>query len=321
VLALGTRLNPFSTLPGYGIDYWPKHAKIIQVDINADRIGLTKKVSVGICGDAAQVADQILAQLAPSAGDKGREARRALVHHTKSAWLQQLSSMDHEDDDSGTFWNAGVREREPHLMTPRQAWRAIQAALPREAILSSDIGNNCAIGNAYPSFDEGRKYLAPGLFGPCGYGFPAIVGAKIGRPDTPVIGFAGDGAFGISMNEMTSIGREGWPAITMVIFRNFQWGAEKRNTTLWYDNNFVGTELNRHVNYAKIAEACGFEGVRVETTEALTHALRTAVEAQAKGVTTFIEVLLNQELGEPFRRDAMKKPVAVAGVNRADMRA
>ena len=211
-------------------------------------------------------------------------------------------------------------EREPNLMTPRQAWRAIQAALPREAIISSDIGNNCAIGNAYPSFDEGRKYLAPGLFGPCGYGFPAIVGAKIGNPGTPVVGFAGDGAFGISMNEMTSIGREGWSAITMVIFRNFQWGAEKRNTTLWYDNNFVGTELNRKVNYAKVAEACGFEGVRVDSAEGLSGALRTAVSAQMEGVTTFIEVLLNQELGEPFRRDAMKKPVVVAGVRRDDMR-
>ena len=205
-------------------------------------------------------------------------------------------------------------------MSPRQAWRAIQAALPREAIISSDIGNNCAIGNAYPTFEQGRKYLAPGLFGPCGYGFPSIVGAKIGSPDTPVVGFAGDGAFGISMNEMTSIGREGWPAITMVIFRNYQWGAEKRNTTLWYDNNFVGTELNPKVSYAKIADACGFKGVRVDTTASLEAALRLAVEEQMQGVTTFIEVLLNQELGEPFRRDAMKKPVPVAGISKDDMR-
>jgi sulfoacetaldehyde acetyltransferase len=320
VLALGTRLNPFSTLPGYGIDYWPRDAKIIQVDINADRIGLTKRIDVGICGDARAVAEQILAALSPSAGDEGRAARRARVHQTKSAWLQQLSSMDHEDDDPGTTWNADVRRREPERMSPRQAWRAIQAALPREAIISSDIGNNCAIGNAYPSFDEGRKYLAPGLFGPCGYGFPAIVGAKIGAPDTPVVGFAGDGAFGISMNEMTSIGRENWPAITFVIFRNYQWGAEKRNTILWYDDNFVGTELNPKVSYAGIARACGFAGVSVETTAALETALRAACEKQMKGVTTFIEVLLNQELGEPFRRDAMKKPVVVAGVSREDMR-
>ncbi|OHV17698.1 sulfoacetaldehyde acetyltransferase [Methylorubrum extorquens] len=320
VLALGTRLNPFSTLPGYGIDYWPKDAKIIQVDINPDRIGLTKPISVGICGDAKHVAQELLQQLTPDAGNAGREERQALIHRTKSAWAQALTSLDHEDDDEGTRWNVEARERESEKMSPRQAWRAIQAGLPADAILSTDIGNNCAIGNAYPTFDRGRRYLAPGMFGPCGYGFPAIIGAKIGCPDVPVFGFAGDGAFGISMNEMTSIGRDEWPAITMVIFRNFQWGAEKRNSILWYDNNFVGTELDSKLSYAKIAEGCGFRGVRVETQRALTEAIQQAGEAQGEGVTTFIEVMLNQELGEPFRRDAMKKPVVVAGIDRADMR-
>ncbi|WP_119167915.1 sulfoacetaldehyde acetyltransferase [Algihabitans albus] len=319
VLALGTRLNPFSTLPGYGIDYWPKQAKIIQVDINTDRIGLTKKVTVGIGGDAKQVAQQILAQLAPNAGDAGRAERKAKIHQTKSAWLQMLSSLDHEDDDPGTVWNQEARERDADRMSPRQAWRAIQAALPQDVIISTDIGNNCAIGNAYPTFEHGRRYLAPGMFGPCGYGFPAIIGAKIGCPDVPVIGFAGDGAFGISMNEMTSIGREEWPAITMVIFRNYQWGAEKRNTTLWYDNNFVGTELNPRFSFAKVAEGCQLKGVSVRTQEELTAALRQAVEDQAQGESTFVEVILNQELGEPFRRDAMKKPVPVAGIDPADM--
>ncbi|MEM1318138.1 MAG: thiamine pyrophosphate-dependent enzyme, partial [Pseudomonadota bacterium] len=189
------------------------------------------------------------------------------------------------------------------------------------AIISSDIGNNCAIGNAYPSFEEGRKYLAPGLFGPCGYGLPSILGAKIACPDVPVIGFAGDGAFGISMNEMTACGRGDWPPITMIIFRNYQWGAEKRNTTLWFDDNFVGTELDLDVEYAKIAQACGVNGVQVSTMEELTAELDKAIDAQMKnGETTFIEVLLNQELGEPFRRDAMKKPVSVAGIDPADMR-
>ncbi len=318
VLALGTRLNPFSTLPGYGIDYWPKDAKIIQVDINADRIGLTKKVSVGIQGDAKQVAEAILTQLSDDAGDFERAERKAMIHRTKSAWLQTLSSMDHEDDDPGTTWNERARDREPEHMSPRQAWRAIQAGLPQDAIISSDIGNNCAIGNAYPTFEQGRKYLAPGLFGPCGYGFPSIIGAKIGCPDVPVVGFAGDGAFGISMNEMTSVGREDWPAVTMVVFRNYQWGAEKRNTTLWYDDNFVGTELNPNLSYAAVAEGCGLKGVKATTQAELTDALKTACAAQADGVTTFIEVILNQELGEPFRRDAMKKPVAVADIDPND---
>ncbi len=321
VLALGTRLNPFSTLPGYGMNYWPASAKIIQVDINPDRIGLTKPVTVGIVGDAKQVAEQVLAQLSATAGDAGREDRKTLISTTKSAWAQTLTSMDHEDDDEGTDWNHRARTDKPDAMSPRKAWRAIQASLPKEAIISSDIGNVCAIGNAYPTFENGRKYLAPGLFGPCGYSLPAILGAKIGRPDTPVVGFAGDGAFGISMNEMTACGRDEWPAITMVIFRNYQWGAEKRNTTLWYHDNFVGTELDYNVSYAGIAQACGVNGVVATTMDGLTDALDTAVKAQMNdGKTTFIEVMLNQEMGEPFRRDAMTTPVEVAGISATDMR-
>ena len=321
VLALGTRLNPFSTLPGYGLDYWPKDAKLIQVDINSDRIGLTKPVAVAIQGDAKAVAEQLLGKLSSKAGDTERKKREDQIAQTKSAWLQQLSSMDHEDDDPGTTWNERAREDQPDHMSARMAWRAIQTALPREAIISSDIGNNCAIGNAYPTFEEGRKYLAPGLFGPCGYGFPAIIGAKIAQADMPVVGFAGDGAFGISMNEMTSIGRDPYPPITMVIFRNYQWGAEKRNTTLWFHDNFVGTELDLDVEYAKIAEACGMKGVQVTTMSDLTEALSDAVEGQMdRRETTFIEVILNQELGEPFRRDAMKTPVKVAGIDPTDMR-
>ena len=321
VLCLGTRLNPFSTLPGYGLDYWPSEAEIIQVDINPDRIGLTKKVSIGIVGDAGKVATDIFSQLSETAGDSNRDARKVNIAETKSKWAQQLSSMDHEDDDPGTTWNQRARADKPDWMSPRMAWRAIQTALPRNAIISSDIGNNCAIGNAYPSFEEGRKYLAPGLFGPCGYGLPSVVGAKIGCPDVPVVGFSGDGAFGIAVNELTAIGRGDWPAVTQIVFRNYQWGAEKRNTTLWYQDNFVGTELNYEVSYAGIAEACNLKGVVAKTMDDLTAALNQAIKDQMEnGVTTLIEAMINQELGEPFRRDAMTAPVAVAGINAKDMR-
>lgn len=319
ILALGTRLNPFSTLPGYGIDYWPKDAAVIQVDINPNRIGLTKTIAVGIVGDAGKVAralaDKVTSRLTPAE----RQERRGLVAATRSAWAQELTSLDHEDDDPGTNWNARARAAKPDWLSPRKAWRAIQAALPREAIISSDIGNNCAIGNAYPSFDDGRKYLAPGLFGPCGYGLPSIVGAKIGRPDLPVVGFSGDGAFGIAVNELTAIGRPEWPAITQIVFRNYQWGAEKRNSTLWYDDNFVGTELDTNVSYAAIARACGLNGVVARTSDELSDLLRQAISDQLEHKkTTLIEVLINQELGEPFRRDAMKKPVVIADIDPAD---
>jgi sulfoacetaldehyde acetyltransferase len=289
--------------------------------MNPNRIGLTKAISVGIVGDAAKVAQQIHAQLAPNAGDTDRAARKATIAQTKSAWAQELTSMDHEQDDPGTTWNERARKAKPDWMSPRKAWRAITAALPRDAIISSDIGNNCAIGNAYPTFDTGRKYLAPGLFGPCGYGLPSIVGAKIACPKVPVVGFSGDGAFGIAVTELTAIGRKEWPAITMIVFRNYQWGAEKRNSTLWYDDNFVGTELDEQVSYAGIAKACGLNGVQAFTMDELTKALGKAIDDQMKhGKTTLIEAMINQELGEPFRRDAMKKPVKVAGIDKADMK-
>merc|ERR1712176_1070614 len=310
VLALGTRLNPFSTLPAYGSNYWPTNAKLIQVDINEARIGLTKPVNVGIQGDAAMVAEGILKNLAPSAGDADRAGREAEIKNSKETWAAQLATLDHEGDDPGITWNERSRKANPERMSPRIAWRAICRAMPKDAIISTDIGNNCAIGNAYPSFEVGRKYLSPGLYGPCGYGFPSILGAKIGNPDVPVVGFAGDGAFGISMNELTACGRNDWKPVTMVVFRNYQWGAEKRNTTLWYEDNFVGTELNVGVEYAKVAEACGLLGVKVSTVEELEGALRNAVDGQMKrNETTLIEVVLNQELGEPFRRDAMTAPV------------
>lgn len=320
VLALGTRLNPFSTLPGYGVDYWPKTASVIQVDINPNRIGLTKPVALGIVGDAKKVANGILAQLTATAGNADRDSRKATIEKIKTDWANKLADMDHEQDDPGTSWNERARKRDPEKITSRMAWRAIQRALPENAIISSDIGNSCALGAAYPTFEQGRKYLAPGMFGPCGYGFPAILGAKIAQPDVPVVGFAGDGAFGISMNEMTACGRGEWPAITMIIFRNYHWGAEKRNTTLWYSDNFVGTELNRDVNYAGIAQACGVEGVQAFSMDDLNAKLTKAIRLQMEeGKTTFIEVMTNQELGEPFRRDAMTAPVVVAGINKTDM--
>ena len=320
LLCLGTRLNPFSTLPGYGIDYWPKNAKIIQVELKPERIGLTKSVTVGIVGDAAKVAKGILAQLSSVAGDAGRADRKARIASTKAAWDIELESMTNEEDDPGTTWNERARAAKPEWLSPRMVWRAISSVMPKDAIISSDIGNNCAIGNAYPSFEEGRKYLAPGLFGPCGYGLPAVVGAKIGCPDTPVIVFSGDGAFGIAVTELTAIGRDEWPAVTMIVFRNYQWGAEKRNSTLWYDDNFVGTELDENVNYAAIAEACGLKGVQARTMDEVSSSLSQALTDQAAGKTTLIEILINQELGDPFRRDAMKNPVEVAGISKNDMR-
>ena len=305
ILALGTRLNPFSTLPQHNIEYWTGQARIIQVDSNPDMLGLAKPIDIGICGDARAVARQLLSALADhSCGDAG-ETRKAQIATCKSAWLQKLAGWDHEEDDMGSTWNQRAREAEPEKMAPRQVLRALQDGLPKNAMVSTDIGNICAMANSYLPFEQPRSFFAPGMFGNCGYAFPAIMGAKLAQPDRAAVALVGDGAFGIAVNELPTCARMKIP-VTIVVFRNGQWGAEKKNDILWFDERFVGTELGDEFSYAEVAKAFGLNGVRVNTMEALTQAIADGCKAQDQGTTTLVEVVVNKELGAPFRRDAMK---------------
>ncbi len=305
ILALGTRLNPFSTLPQHNISYWTGNAKIIQVDTNPDMLGLAKAIDVGICGDAGAVAEQLLAVLKDHVGGDEAAARRDYIATLKSAWLQKLSGWDHEEDDGNSTWNARAHAAEPDKLAPRQALRAIQDGLPADAMVSTDIGNICAMANSYLRFESPRSFLAPGMFGNCGYAFPAIMGAKLACPQRPAVALVGDGAFGISLNELPTCARMNIP-VTIVVFRNAQWGAEKKNDILWFKERFVGTELGDDFSYAAVAEAFGLKGQRLETMAALTQSIKDACKAQAEGQTTLLEVVVNKELGAPFRRDAMK---------------
>ena len=305
ILALGTRLNPFSTLPQHDIEYWTGQAKIIQVDSNPDMLALAKPIDVGICGDARAVARQLLGALADhSCGDDGA-TRKALIATCKSAWLQKLAGWDHEDDDPGSTWNQRAREAEPEKMAPRQVLRAIQDGLPKNAMVSTDIGNICAMANSYLPFEQPRSFFAPGMFGNCGYAFPAIMGAKLARPDRAAVALVGDGAFGIAVNELPTCNRMKIP-VTIVVFRNGQWGAEKKNDILWFDERFVGTELGDEFSFADVAKAFGSKGVRVNSMDDLSKAIADGCKAQDQGITTLVEVVVNKELGAPFRRDAMK---------------
>ena len=305
ILALGTRLNPFSTLPQHDIEYWTGQAKIIQVDSNPDMLGLAKPIDIGICGDARAIARQLLDTLADhSCGDAG-EKRKAEIATCKSAWLQKLAGWDHEEDDAGSTWNERARETEPDKLAPRQVLRAIQDGLPKNAMVSTDIGNICAMANSYLPFEQPRSFFAPGMFGNCGYAFPAIMGAKLAQPERAAVALVGDGAFGIAVNELPTCSRMKIP-VTIVVFRNGQWGAEKKNDILWFDERFVGTELGDEFSYADVAKAFGLNGIRIDSMGALTKAIADGCAAQDRGETTLVEVVVNKELGAPFRRDAMK---------------
>jgi sulfoacetaldehyde acetyltransferase len=289
VLALGSRLGPFGTLPQHGLDYWPKNAKIIQVDADPRMIGLVKKVSIGIVGDAKLAAVALLERLKGIGKMAPNKARLAEVKTEKAAWATELEKW-HSPNAKGRIG-------------PRQALTALAKALPKNAMVSTDIGNVCSVSNSYLNFDMAPSFLAAMSFGNCGYSFPAAMGAKVGRPDRPAIAYVGDGAWGMSLAEVMTCVREKIPVVA-VVFNNGQWGAEKKNQVDYFENRYLGTNLE-NPNFADVAEAMGANGITVDHVDEIGDAMKAAVKSNKP---TVINLMLTQELGDPFRRDAFKPP-------------
>ena len=304
VLALGTRLGPFGTLPQHGLDYWPKEAGIVQIDADAKMLGLVKPVSVGICGDAKAATLALIARLTGKAlacrANQGE--RLAAIKVEKATWEAELDGWSHEKD----AWSLDVAKNSSH-MHPRQMLRELERAMPDNAMVSTDIGNICSIANSYLRFERPRSMFAAMSFGNCGYAFPTIIGAKVAAPDRPAIAYVGDGAWGMSFGELQTCVRESIP-VTAVVFNNGQWGAEKKNHVDFYANRFIGVNLDKQPSWAAVAKAMGAEGQRVDTLSDVGPALRAAAKAQGEGRTTVLEMMVTRELGDPFRRDALALP-------------
>jgi len=304
VLALGTRLGPFGTLPQHGLDYWPKQAQIIQVDADAKMLGLVKKISIGLCADAKAAAEALHARLVGRelACNANRSGRRAEIAKEKAEWEAELEAWPQERDP----WSLEVAKDSP-AMHPRQMLRALEKAMPADAMVSTDIGNICSVANSYLRFAQPRSFFAAMSFGNCGYAFPAIIGAKLAAPHRPAVAYVGDGAWGMSFGEILTCVRERIP-VTAVVFHNKQWGAEKKNQVDFYGNRFVGSNLE-NPSFAAIARAMGAEGVVVDKLADVGPALAAACAAQKDGRTTVLEMMVTRELGDPFRRDALRKPL------------
>ncbi|MEZ8085208.1 sulfoacetaldehyde acetyltransferase [Vibrio sp. 1S139] len=314
VIALGTRLGPFGTLPQHGMDYWPKNAKIIQIDADNKMLGLVKKISVGICGDAKAAAVALTERLEGRAllCDDNKGARQDTVATEKALWEKELDEWTHERDS----FSLDMIEENSHetpfsggeYLHPRQVLRELEKAMPEDVMVSTDIGNINSVANSYLRFEKPRSFFAAMSFGNCGYAFPTIIGAKAAAPHRPAISYAGDGAWGMSLMETMTCVRHNIP-VTAVVFHNRQWGAEKKNQVDFYNRRFVAGELDNQ-SFAEIARAMGAEGITVDKLEDVGPTLQKAIDMQMnEGKTTIIEIMCTQELGDPFRRDALSTPV------------
>ncbi|TWP36038.1 sulfoacetaldehyde acetyltransferase [Leekyejoonella antrihumi] len=310
VLALGTRLGPFGTLPQYGLDYWPKNAQIIQVDADSTMLGLVKKISVGICGDAKAAAADLTRRLEGRelACDTTKDTRAETIRQAKETWETELDGWLHEKDEYSLDMIEEAKGEEGNWLSPRQVLRELEKAMPEHVMVSTDIGNINSVAHSYLRFEEPRSFFAPMSFGNCGYALPTIIGAKAAAPHRPAVAYAGDGAWSMSMVEVMTAARHHIP-VTAVVFHNRQWGAEKKNQVDFYNRRFVAGELE-NPSFADLAKDMGATGVRVDQLDQVGPALKAAIDAQMnEGRTTVIEIMCTRELGDPFRRDALNKPV------------
>jgi sulfoacetaldehyde acetyltransferase len=294
VLAIGTRLGPFGTLPQYGMDYWPEGAAIVQVDQDHRQLGLNRPVSVGLAADAAAFARELLARLEERGPERApEEGRLAEVEEEKTRWAEELAS-----------W---AQAPAPGLH-PRKLLAELARAIPPEAVVTTDVGNTCSMANSYLGGTGPRRFLAPLSWGNCGIAYGLALGAQAGNPGAPVVALQGDGAWGISgLAEVMTAVRERLPVIA-VVFNNDQWGAEKKNQIDYYQSRFVGTDL-ANPDFARLARDMGAEGYRVDKEGQAAEAVAAAVASGKPAVIDAVIAGGEPVLAEPFRRDALQMPV------------
>ncbi|MFU2014526.1 sulfoacetaldehyde acetyltransferase [Peribacillus butanolivorans] len=290
ILAVGTRLSVFGTLPCYDIEYFPKEAKIIQIDINPRQIARTHPVEVGIIGDAREASREIMNRLKEIKPNlKQEKARMVEVTNEKQKWEEELVELAMID---GTPIN------------PRRALLELTKVLPENAIVSTDIGNVSSTANAYLKFNRSRRHIAALTFGNTGFAYPSALGAKLAEPNTPVLAIVGDGAWGMSLHEVSTAVEENIPVIACV-FNNNAWCAEKKNQVDFYNNRFVGADI-QNPDFAEVARSMGAVGIRVEKPEELGPVIEAAIKSNKP---TVIDIQVDgTQLAPPFRKDALKMP-------------
>jgi sulfoacetaldehyde acetyltransferase len=296
VIALGSRLGPFGTLPQYDMTYWPENAKLIQCDVNIAILGVAKRADVYSCGDVKAFAGLLLQRVKELMPNLARnEDRLADVTREKAAWDAELDA-----------WSASSQAQPMH---PRRFHKEWTRVLPKGTIVTTDIGNNASIINAYLKFEGIRQHISALSWGNCGFAYGAALGCKLGAPDVPVIAFQGDGAYGISgLSEVMTAVRENIPVIAIVAC-NYEWGAEKKNQIDYYNNRFVGANLLTNPDYARLAEDMGALGFRIDHPDQVGDVLKEAIASKKPCVINAIVEGGEKVLAEPFRRDALKMPV------------
>ncbi|MEM0053560.1 MAG: biosynthetic-type acetolactate synthase large subunit [Nitrososphaeria archaeon] len=269
ILAIGCRFSDRTTC---NVSEFCPDAKIIHVDIDASEIGKNRKVDVPIVGDAKETLSKIY-----------DEVVKRLCRREKSLWLKRIEEIKSE----GESVYGDVQE---NSLSPIKILKVLREILPYDTIVTTEVGQNQMWASLYFKALKPRTFITSGGLGTMGFGFPASLGAKVAKPDTPVLDIAGDGSFMMTSNMLVTSVNENIP-VMVVILNNSMLGMVAQWQRLFYNRRYSAVKLV-NPDFIKIAEACGAIGVRVGSLEELKNTVEQALKNE---VTTVIDVPISPE--------------------------
>ncbi|MBI2871888.1 MAG: thiamine pyrophosphate-binding protein [Chloroflexi bacterium] len=279
-LAMGTRLGQFTTF--YDDRYIRPGIPVVQLDIDPKEVGRNYPVAVGIVGDAKAVLGQLVLAM-----------KEGALPQPDHAWLREARAL--REKRLARLEEEGSLSYPP--LKPQRVYNELRKALPPETIVTLDAGACPAFGYDRLHFTHPKTFIAPLDLGGLGFAFPIALGAKLGRPDSPVLSINGDGGFLFNVQELETAVRERIGAAT-IVFNNNEWGSEKAYQKLLYNERYVGADIT-NPRFDKLAELFGARGYYVEHPDQVGEVVREAV---ALDVPSIIEIPVDpKELPYPAR--------------------
>ena len=270
VLAIGTRFSDRSV--GTFEDF-EKRLKIIHMDVDPAEIGKNQTTSIAVVGDV-QATLRIMVKLLIQKSIKKTEGTTWLKHvkETKEYWRENLKLPKGE-------------------MTAAKILRKLREVLPKESITTTEVGQHQMWASLFFDVIQPGTFFSSTGLGTMGWGFPAAIGAKVARPDVPVVDIAGEGSFNMTENSLATSVLDNIPVIVFLV-NNFSLGMVAQWQRTFYNRRMIGIDLKNCPDYVKLAESYGAQGIRAQSLDELEHAIKAGLKSD---VTTVIDIPIDPE--------------------------
>lgn len=268
ILAVGARFSDRTTGT---LDEFCPDAAIIHVDIDSAEIGKNVKTDLPIVADAKKALHRIYEQVA-----------QKTEKTAQSPWFDRAKQIKEQYKEAVK----GVGS-----LQPQDLLRELRTLLPAEAIVATEVGQNQMWAALHYKALAPRTFISSGGLGTMGFGFPASIGAKVAKPDVPVVDIAGDGSFRMTEQELATSVTQGIPVI-VAILNNSTLGMVYQWQRLFYNKRFAETKLGSIPDFVKLAGAYGAQGIRVNS---LTEFSKAVKEGLSNEVTTVIDIPISPD--------------------------